>query len=135
MVRCKTASRRSAAALYCCRSRLAQEEFRGFRGRILRFAPGRFARSGVARWTLNPRRCPALRDAPDRLLNPFGQAFPIYQRPAIAVIERAARSSVLVKSILWVFKLLLGYDDARRGHQHCYSEPDRLGFVAGERLF
>src|ERR1700704_2051611 len=80
MVRCKTASRRSAAALYCCRSRLAQEEFRGFRGRILRFAPGRFARSGVVRWALNPRRCPALRDAPDRLLNPFGQAFPIYQK-------------------------------------------------------
>jgi hypothetical protein len=31
--------------------------------------------------------------------------------------------------------LLLGRDDARRGHQHCYSEPDLQGFVAGERLF
>jgi hypothetical protein len=38
-------------------------------------------RSGVAGWPLNPTRCPALRDAPDRLLNPFGQVFPIYQRP------------------------------------------------------
>ena len=35
-----------------------------------------FARSGVARWPLNPTPCPALRDAPDRLLNPFGRGPP-----------------------------------------------------------
>ena len=54
---------------------------------------------------------------------------------AIAVIERGARRSVLVKCILRLFMLLLGRDDAHRGHQHCYSEPDLLGFVTGERLF
>jgi hypothetical protein len=53
----------------------------GGSSRIWLCEPGRgLVRSGVAGWPLNPIRCPALRDAPDRLLNPVGQAFPIYQR-------------------------------------------------------